>query len=156
MDLIRDIRAQFPKIKVLVFSMHDELYYAERVVRNGAQGYITKEEGAEKAVEALRAILQGGKYLSQKVANRLIDSMGGGGSADKPSIERLSDRELEVLQMIGSGLGTRAIADRLHLSIKTIESYREHLKTKLGLSGSSELTSYAFKWFHRDSMGDSA
>jgi DNA-binding NarL/FixJ family response regulator len=150
LDLIKDLRRQCPKVKLLVFSMHDELFYAERVLRSGAHGYITKEEGTEKAVEALRVILQGKKYVSPSVASRLLDTMVGPASASTgPSIERLSDRELEVLQLIGSGLGTRAIAERLKLSVKTIESYREHIKAKLGLGGAAELVSYAFNWANR-------
>ncbi len=150
LDLIKDLRRVCPKAKLLVFSMHDELYFAERVLRNGAHGYITKEEGTEKAVEALRLILQGKKYVSPTVASRLLDTLGAPGSDSAgPSIERLSDRELEVLQMIGSGLGTRAIAEKLHLSVKTIESYREHIKAKLGLTSATELTSYAFNWVNR-------
>jgi DNA-binding NarL/FixJ family response regulator len=150
LDLLKDLRSRFPKVKVLVFSMHNELYYAERVLRGGAHGYITKEEGTEKAVEALRVILQGRKYISPTVASRLLDTLAGPTSgAPGPSIERLSDRELEVLQMLGSGLGTRSIAEKLKLSVKTIESYREHIKTKLGLSGAAELTSYAYKWVNQ-------
>ena len=150
LDLIKDLRRQCPKAKILVFSMHDELFYAERVLRSGAHGYITKEEGTEKAVEALRVILQGKKYVSPSVASRLLDTMTGPSSdTSGPSIDRLSDRELEVLQLIGSGLGTRAIAEKLHLSVKTIESYREHIKAKLGLGGAAELASYAFNWVNR-------
>jgi DNA-binding NarL/FixJ family response regulator len=147
LDLLKDLRNRFPKVKVLVFSMHNELFYAERVLRGGAHGYITKEEGTEKAVEALRAILQGRKFVSESVTSRLLDTLTGPISGTQgPSVDRLSDRELEVLQMLGSGLGTRAIAEKLKLSVKTIESYREHIKTKLALSGAVELTSYAFKW----------
>jgi DNA-binding NarL/FixJ family response regulator len=147
LDLIKDLRRQCPKARLLVFSMHDELFYAERVLRSGAHGYITKEEGTEKAVEALRVILQGKKYVSASIASRLIDTMTGPASDSAgPSIDRLSDRELEVLQLLGSGHGTRAIAERLKLSVKTIESYREHIKAKLGLASASELTSYAFNW----------
>jgi DNA-binding NarL/FixJ family response regulator len=154
LDLIRNLRSQCPQVRLLVFSMHDELYYAERVLRMGAHGYVTKEEGTEKAVEALRTVLQGRKYVSQPVANRILDTVGGSSAEPRgPSIERLSDRELEVLQMIGSGLGTRVIAERLRLSIKTVESYRENIKAKLGLSGATELTSYAYDWVHRAQAG---
>jgi DNA-binding NarL/FixJ family response regulator len=150
LDLIRNLRSQCPQVKLLVFSMHDELYYAERVLRMGAHGYVAKEEGAEKAVEALRTILQGKKYVSQSVASRILDTVGGSSAKpERPSIERLSDRELEVLQMVGSGLGTRVIAEQLRLSIKTVESYRENIKAKLGLGGATELTSYAYDWVHR-------
>lgn len=129
LDLIRDLRSQFPKLKLLVFSMHDEMFYAQRVLRLGAHGYITKEDGAEKAVEALRLVLQGKRYVSPAIADRIFDTLSGpvaeGGTS---SVEQLSDRELEVLQMIGGGLGTRTISEHLSLSIKTIESYRENIK----------------------------
>lgn len=150
LDLIKNLRIQCPKVKLLVFSMHDELFYAERVMRLGAHGYVSKEEGTEKAIEALRYILQGKKYVSQAVASRLLQGMDGS-SSETPSspVERLSDRELEVLQLIGNGVGTRAVAEQLGLSIKTIESYRENIKAKLGLSGAPELTSFAYSWVHR-------
>lgn len=151
LELLKQLRSQCPKLKILVFSMHDELYYAERVLRSGAHGYLTKEEGTEKALEALRVILQGKKYISQAVAGRMLDRLTDPGSAGSGApIDRLSDRELEVLEMLGAGLGTRQIAQQLHLSVKTIESHREHLKEKLGLSSASELTQYAFKWVSRE------
>jgi len=150
LDLIRNLRSQCPKVKLLVFSMHDEAFYAQRVLRLGAHGYITKEDGTEKAVEAIRLVLQGKRYVSQAVAARILDGLAGpAAGGESPSVESLSDRELEVLQLIGSGLGTRTISERLGLSIKTIESYRENIKAKLGLSGAAELTSYAFNWVNR-------
>jgi DNA-binding NarL/FixJ family response regulator len=151
LDLIRDSRSQFPNLKLLVFSMHDEMFYAQRVLRLGACGYLTKEEGAERAVEALQMILKGKRYVSQSIADRIFDNLSGHASGGKsPSVEQLSDRELEVLQLIGGGLGTRVISERLSLSIKTIESYRENIKSKLGLASAAELTSYAYKWVNRE------
>jgi DNA-binding NarL/FixJ family response regulator len=151
LDLIKDLRSQFPKLKLLVFSMHDEMFYAQRVLRLGAQGYITKEEGAERAVEALRLILKGKRYVSQAIADRIFNTLSGSASdGEASSVDQLSDRELEVLQLIGSGMGTRTISERLSLSIKTIESYRENIKAKLGLNDAAELTSYAYKWVNRE------
>jgi DNA-binding NarL/FixJ family response regulator len=147
LDLIKQLRLTMPKVRVLVFTMHDEPLYAERALKAGAHGYITKEEGTEKAVEYIHRILAGKPCVSEKVQERMIEAMTGfsGGKADG-TIESLSDRELQVLELIGSGLGSSDIARRLHLSVKTIESHREHIKTKLGLRRSSELVQYAFNW----------
>lgn len=147
LDLIKSLRAQCPTVKLLVFSMHDEAFYAPRVLRLGAHGYITKQEGTEKAVEVLRMLLAGQRYVSPSVANRILDGMSGAAAVEGANpVDQLSDRELEVLQFIGGGLGTRAISERLSLSVKTIESYRENIKAKLGLADAAELNSYAFKW----------
>ena len=148
LELIKQIRAQSLKIKVLVFTMRDEGIYAERALRAGADGYITKEEGTEKAIQAVRMLMEGKRYLSDKMADRMMDALTGNTPSGEGAIHSLSDRELEVLELIGNGLGSREIAEKLHLSIKTIESHREHLKAKLGLSRATELVSYAFNWFH--------
>ena len=147
LDLIKQLRALHSKLKILVFSMHDETFYAERVLRSGAHGYLTKEEGTEKAIEAIRWLLQGKKYFSQNVMSKIIGA-GARPAADGASVERLSDRELEVLDLIGRGMGSRQIAERLHLSIKTIESHREHIKSKLNLTSATELTKYAYNWLN--------
>jgi DNA-binding NarL/FixJ family response regulator len=151
LELIKQLRAQSLKLKLLVFSMRDEGIYAERAMRAGANGYITKEEGTEKAIQAIRLLMQGKRYLSDKVAEKMMDSLVGNNSGAEGAVESLSDRELEVLELIGAGLGSREIAEKLHLSIKTIESHREHLKAKLGLTRAPELVSYAFNWFHGES-----
>jgi DNA-binding NarL/FixJ family response regulator len=148
LELIKQLRAQSLKLKLLVFSMRDEGIYAERALRAGADGYITKEEGTEKAIQAIRLLMQGKRYLSDKVAEKMMDTLMGNNSEAEGAVESLSDRELEVLELIGAGLGSREIAEKLHLSIKTIESHREHMKTKLGLTRAPELVSYAFNWFH--------
>ncbi len=148
LELIKQLRAQALKLKLLVFTMRDEGIYAERALRAGADGYITKEEGTEKAIEAIRLLMQGKRYLSDKVAERMMDTLVGNSSGAEGAVDSLSDRELEVLELIGNGLGSREIAEKLHLSIKTIESHREHIKTKLGLARATELVSYAFNWFH--------
>lgn len=146
LDLIKQLRAQLPELKILVFTMRAEGIFAERALRAGANGYITKEEGTEKAIEAIRLILQGKTYLSQELANAMMERMAGKGATAPTSVESLSDRELEVLELVGNGIGSREIAEKLHISIKTIESHREHIKTKLGLKSASELVSYAFHW----------
>ncbi len=151
LELVKDLRARFPKVKVLVFTMHDEPIYAERVLKAGAHGYVTKEEGAEKAIEAIRQLLKGKAYLTGRLAERMLESMTGfAKSKTAGTLESLSDRELEVLELIGGGLGSAEIAQRLKLSVKTIESHREHIKAKLGLQRATELVQYAFNWVHRE------
>jgi DNA-binding NarL/FixJ family response regulator len=150
LELIKQLRTQALKLKLLVFSMRDEGIYAERALRAGADGYLTKDEGTEKAIQAIRVLMQGKRYLSDQVAEKMMDSLVGNGPGADGTIMSLSDRELEVLELIGNGLGSREIAQQLHLSMKTVESHREHIKTKLGLSRATELVSYAFNWFHGD------
>ena len=149
MDLTKDIKAQYPNLPVLVLSMHDESLYAERMLRAGAKGYVMKAEATENVVTAIRKILSGQIYVSDKMAAKMVRKLvGGSPDAGASVIERLSDRELEVFRMIGQGYGTRQIAERLHLSIKTIETYREHIKEKLNLADASELLQYAIQWTH--------
>lgn len=148
LELIKQLRAQRLNLKLLVFTMQGEGLYAERALRAGADGYITKEEGTEKAIQAIRLLMQGKRYVSDQMAEKMMESLVGNTPGSGSAVESLSDRELEVLELIGSGLGSREIAEKLHLSIKTIESHREHLKTKLGLNRAPELVSYAFNWVH--------
>ncbi|MCX6925572.1 MAG: response regulator transcription factor [Verrucomicrobia bacterium] len=150
LELIKQLRAQSQKMKVLVFSMRDEAIYAQRALRAGADGYLTKEDGSEKAIQAIRLLMQGKRYLSEKVSESLMEALMGQTQPHDGGAEPLTDRELEVLELIADGLGSRVIAEKLHLSIKTIESHREHMKAKLGLSRATELVSYAFNWFHGD------
>lgn len=151
LDLVKEVRAQCPEIKILVFTMHDEPLYAERVLKAGAHGYVTKEEGAEKATEAIRQLLLGKPYLTGRLAERMLETMTGfAKSKTAGTVESLSDRELEVLELIGRGLGSTEIAQRLKLSVKTIESHREHMKAKLGLRRATELVQYAFNWTQRE------
>jgi len=147
LELTKDISVQYPHIPVLVLSMHDESLYAERVLRAGAKGYIMKQQGTEKLILAIRKILSGQEYVSDKVVMKMIRKLVG----RKPQInscsaELLSDRELEVFLLIGHGFGTRQIASQLYLSVKTIETYRAHIKEKLNLADSSELLQYAIQW----------
>ena len=147
MELIKDIKARYPNLAVLALSMHDESLYAERALRAGAKGYIMKAEATEKVIGAIRKILSGDIYLSEPMAAKLIHKLVGGRTEVSTSaIDRLSDRELEVFRLIGQGYGTRQIAEKLHLSVKTIESYRAHIKEKLNLSDAAELLQYAIQW----------
>jgi DNA-binding NarL/FixJ family response regulator len=152
LELIKQLRAQSVNAKLLVFTMQDEGIYAERALRAGADGYITKEEGTEKAIAAIRLLMQGKRYVSDHLAEKMMDKLTGNAGAET-AIETLTDRELEVLQHIGHGLGSREMAEKLHLSIKTIESHREHIKSKLGLTRATELVNYAFSWVHNTGGG---
>jgi DNA-binding NarL/FixJ family response regulator len=147
MELIKDIKAQYPNLPVLALSMHDESLYAERALRAGAKGYIMKVEATENVVTAIRKVLSGQIYVSDRMAAKMVRKLVGGRSQVGVSvIESLSDRELEVFQLVGRGFGTRQIAERLHLSVKTIETYRAHIKVKLDLEDASELLQYAIQW----------
>ena len=146
LELIKDLQVRDPQVKVLVLSMHDEAFYAERVLRAGARGYMTKDEGTEKVVEGIRMLLNGEVYVSDRVASKMIGKLIGGRGASWSKIDGLTDRELEVFELIGTGLGTREIAGKLHVSIKTIESHREHMKEKLGIANATELLKYAVQW----------
>jgi DNA-binding NarL/FixJ family response regulator len=146
LDLIKDIRIRHPRLLVLVLSMRDEAFYAERALRAGARGYVVKEEGCGVVVEAIRKILKGQIYLSDRLASKMIGAYVGGAAPGASPVERLTDRELEVFELIGRGLPTREIADRLHLSVKTIDAHRENLKRKLGLDSATALLKQAIEW----------
>lgn len=146
LELVKQLHTQAPKLRLLVFSVSDEGFYAERALRAGANGYLTKQEGIREALKAIRAIMNGKTYVSESMASRMVDRVANGNTFGKTGTDLLSDRELEVLEMIGSGLGSRAIAEQLFISIKTVESHREHIKTKLGVTSASELVRYAFNW----------
>ena len=147
MELIKDIRSQYPDLAVLVVSMHDEMLHAERVIRAGARGYITKQEATRKIMLAIRTVLNGGVYLSEKMAAQIAATAIGGARA-KPSLpmDKLSDRELLVFELIGQGHGTRQIADELHLDMRTIETYRARIKEKLNLKDANDLLQHAIHW----------
>ncbi len=146
-DLMKSIKAQYPKLPVLVLSMHNEALYAERALRAGAMGYIMKQEASENLLIAIRRVLGGQIYISDKVSKRLIRQLARGrADIGTSSVDNLSDRELEVFHMIGLGCGTSQIAEKLYLSIKTIETYRTHIKKKLNLTDSRELLQYAIQW----------
>ena len=146
LELIRDLQIRDPQVVVLVLSMHDEAFYAERVMRAGARGYMTKDEGTEKVIEGIRLLLDGQVYVSDRVAAKMIGKLIGGRASTWTKVGGLTERELEVFELIGSGLGTREIAGKLHVSVKTIESHREHIKEKLGLATATELLKNAVQW----------
>jgi DNA-binding NarL/FixJ family response regulator len=147
LDLLKNIRTTHPALPVLILSMHDETIYAERALRAGANGYIMKQEATEKVLVAVRRILNGEIYVSDHIANKMLKHyITGAGTLRNSSIADLSDRELEVFRLIGEGHGTRQIAEELHLSIKTVESYQAHIKEKLSLRSARELMQHAIQW----------
>jgi len=154
MELIKDIKARYPSLSVLALSMHDESMYAERVLRAGAEGYIMKAEATENIVMAIRKVISGQIYLSDRMAPKMVRKLvGPGAKVGVSAIERLSDRELEVFRLIGQGYTTRQIAENLHLSIKTIETYRAHIKEKLNLANAAKLLQYAIRWVSSQDKG---
>jgi DNA-binding NarL/FixJ family response regulator len=147
LELIKDLLTLKPGLPILVVSMHDELLYAERVLRAGGRGYIMKQEGGKKFLQAIHQVLGGQVYVSDKMSARILDNFSGhrGGAPASP-IERLTDREFEVFQMIGQGMGTRDIALHLRLSVKTVEVHRANIKGKLKLQTATDLVSHAIRW----------
>jgi DNA-binding NarL/FixJ family response regulator len=147
LELIKDIHVLSPEVLILVVSMHDETLYAERVLRAGARGYIMKQEGGKKLMDAIRQVLNGQIYVSEKMSARILEIFSGRRSeAAGAGIGRLSDREFEVFQLIGDGRGTRDIAGHLHLSVKTVEVHRANIKQKLNLKTATDLVRYAVRW----------
>jgi DNA-binding NarL/FixJ family response regulator len=148
--VLKDIRMSHAALPVLVLSMHDESLYAERVLRAGANGYIMKQEATERVLEAIRSIRRGEVYVSDRIARRLLRQVVSSPADGKPPMEALTDRELAVFRLIGKGRSTREIADDLHVSVKTVESYQAHIKEKLSLRNSRELVQHAFQWVTRE------
>jgi DNA-binding NarL/FixJ family response regulator len=145
--LLKSIRARDPDLPVLILSMLDELLYAERALRAGANGYIMKHQATDKVLVAIRRILGGEIYVSEQMANKMLHRFVGGSPADQQSpVAGLTDRELEVFRLIGEGHGTRQIAEGLHISVKTVESYQAHIKEKLSLKNGRELVQRAIQW----------
>jgi len=154
LELIKDIQAMYAGLKVLIISMHDEAIYAERVLRAGGRGFIMKQEGGKRLMQAIRHVLSGKIYVSEKMSAHLLEIFSGRGpEASRSPIERLTDREFEVFQLIGQGLGTRDIADRLHLSAKTVEVHRVNIKEKLKLKTAPELIRFAVRWVESQAAG---
>jgi DNA-binding NarL/FixJ family response regulator len=146
-ELIKSIKAMFPAVTVLVLSMHDESLYAERALRAGARGYVMKREAAKKVIQALRCVLAGQLYVSDKIAALMAEKFVGGRPAATASpIEQLSNRELEVFQLLGLGHNTRQIADHLHVGFKTVQAYCARIKEKLKLANATELLREAIRW----------
>lgn len=154
LELVKHILSQKEDQLILVVSRHDESLYAERVIRAGAKGYVMKLEASEVLLTAVRKVLKGGIYVSDEVSERLLLGMSRGQKAVMESpIEKLSDRELEVFELTGKGNSTRDIAEKLHLSVKTVESYRARIKTKLNLENATELMVHAVKWVQTEHSG---
>jgi DNA-binding NarL/FixJ family response regulator len=146
-ELIKSIKALFPAVTVLVLSMHDESLYAERALRAGARGYVMKREAAKKVIEAIRCVLAGQLYVSDKIAALMAEKfIGGRPAATASPTEQLSDRELEVFQLLGLGHNTRQIADHLHIGFKTVQAYCARIKEKLKLANATELLREAIRW----------
>lgn len=151
-ELVKHLLARSPGLVILVVSRHDESLYAERAIRAGAKGYLMKLEAADVIVKAIKHVLRGGIYVSEDVKERLLVGMMTGKDVSQSPLEILSDRELEVFELTGKGVSTKEIADRLHLSVKTVESYRARIKSKLNLNTAAELMQHAVKWVENESV----
>lgn len=146
LDLVKSLQRLTPTVPVLVLSMHDESLYAERVFRAGARGYVNKRESAQRVVEAVRRVLDGKLYVSEKAAEILAAQTVRGRTPGEPAIDRLSDRELEVFEKLGQGIGTRQIAEDFSVSIKTVQAYCARIKEKLNVGSATELLREAVRW----------
>ena len=146
LDLIKDIHDALPNLPILALSMHDESVYAERAMRAGAKGYIMKKEAMDKVMTAIRRVLSGELYVSDKMAARMVTKLINPKAANAGPVDLLSDREFEVFRLIAEGIGPTEIAQRLSLSVKTIETHREHIKEKLGIKSGAELTRFSVQW----------
>jgi DNA-binding NarL/FixJ family response regulator len=156
LELIRDLRARYPKMAILVFSMHDECYYAERVLRAGAQGYLMKQADSTRVLDGLRAILRGELFVSEKLQKTMLSTFltPGARSANKRGVDRLSNRELQVFEALGRGRTTLQIAEDLHLSAKTVETYRSNIKRKLGLENGHQLLHTSIRWVEQGTTSE--
>ena len=154
-ELTRHIRALNVDVRVLVVSRHDEAFYAERAIRTGAHGYVMKIEAGDVLVKAVRRVVSGGIYVSENVSDKMLHALvAGRKEMTTVPIDVLSNRELEVFEHSGSGLGTRDIAEKLHLSVKTVESYRSRIKDKLGIKSAAEFMRRAVQWVEQDLSAD--
>ena len=154
LELIKDVLTLKSGLPILVVSMHDELLYAERVLRAGGRGYIMKQEGGKKFLQAIRQVLSGQVYVSEKMSAQILENVSGRhNEASASPIERLTDREFEVFQLIGQGNSTRDIAQQLRLSVKTVEVHRANIKKKLKLRTATDLVSHAIRWVESGQKG---
>jgi DNA-binding NarL/FixJ family response regulator len=150
-ELAKELKTRHPTLPILMLSMHDEALYAERALRAGAKGYVMKREPPQKLLQAVRKVLRGGLSFSEAVTARMLERVSRSGAAEVPlPMERLSDRELQVLELIGEGRTTRQIADELHVSMKTVQAHREHLKEKLELPNAASLARFAVQWLEAE------
>jgi DNA-binding NarL/FixJ family response regulator len=148
LELVRTIKTDFPETAVLVVSMHEENLYGERALKAGARGYVMKHENPSVLLDAVKEVLDGRIAVSEQLRERMLEGIVGG-KADADPVDRLSDRELEVFTLIGRGCGAAEIAERLSLSVKTVNAYRDHIKEKLGLPSAADLRKYAVEWSTR-------
>jgi DNA-binding NarL/FixJ family response regulator len=147
LDLVKDMASSYPKVSILVLSMHDESLFADRVLAAGARGYITKQEATSRIMTAIRKVLEGEIYVSDRITARILHRAVEGEKKESVSpLSQLADRELQVFQLIGQGLTTRQIAKQLHIDVKTVETYRARLKEKLQLTSATALLQYAVQW----------
>jgi DNA-binding NarL/FixJ family response regulator len=146
-ELIKNLKTLQPGLRILVLSMHDESHFAERALRAGASGYVMKREARDRIMKAIRTVCAGNIYVSERIEKSMLHQyLHGNAGGERSPIARLSDREIEVLTLLGRGSSSKEIAERLHLSQKTVDSHRTHLKEKLNLSGATELVRFAFEW----------
>jgi DNA-binding NarL/FixJ family response regulator len=150
-ELSKNIRSLYPELPILVLSMHDESLLAERALRAGANGYLMKQEGTDKVIDAVHKIMGGKLYLSENMIETLLQKfIHGNASPENEPLQQLSDRELSVFELVGQGIGTKQIAEKLNLSSKTIETYRENIKKKLNLKNYIELIKHAAQWVENE------
>jgi DNA-binding NarL/FixJ family response regulator len=148
-ELTKSIKAEHPTLPVLVLSMHDESLYADRALRAGASGYLMKREALDSVIAAVRTVLNGELYVSAEMSKRMIAEHVGASAGARSDVDKLTDRELEVLQLIGEGKEVRDIATQLHLSAKTVEAHRAHIKEKLNMNNAREVARFAVQWVDR-------
>ncbi|MBE7498442.1 MAG: response regulator transcription factor [Verrucomicrobiaceae bacterium] len=146
LELVKDIRAMCPATQCLVLSMHDEDLYGERSLRAGARGYVMKEEAADHLITAIHKVLSGGLYVSESLNARMLEQMTASTRSKAAGIDSLTDRELEILELIGRGVATKNIATQLNISARTVEAHRAHVKEKLGITDGAALVRYAVQW----------
>lgn len=149
-ELIKDVHSRWPGLLVLVLSMHDESLYAERVLRAGARGYITKQEATRNILQAIRRVLEGQIFLNQNIASQILGRLVAPNATNASSpVEALADREMQVFELTGRGLNTRQIAEQLHIGVKTVETYRHRIREKLQLVRATDLLRAAIAWAHQ-------
>jgi len=146
LELVKDIRAMHPATQCLVLSMHDEALYGERSLRAGARGYVMKEEAADHLISAIQKVLGGGLYVSETLNARMLEQVAGSSRARTTGMDSLTDRELEILELIGKGVATKNIATQLSISARTVEAHRAHIKEKLGVTDGAALVRHAVQW----------
>lgn len=153
LELVKSIKAKWPQVGIVVLSMHDEEVYAERCIRAGARGYVMKRESTKRIITAIRGVHEGRLCVSEQMASSFAEKFVGGRAGSQSGLQELSDRELEVFNLLGRGLGTRQIAESLNVSIKTVQAYCARIKQKLRLATATELLHEAIRWHQRQSEG---